>query len=91
MGGHDERRNSHRVDLRHPATLIDADGDEFEVVVLDLSGTGVRLSLEASLKIGEVVTLKFDGSEESRARICWCLGSEAGGILLDEGDESSSP
>ena len=87
MGNHNERRRAPRLDLRRPATLINSDGMECKAVLLDLSGTGIRLGLEESLRIGEVVTLRTDGAEEVRARICWCLGSEAGGILLEAIDE----
>ena len=90
MDGHDERRHNHRVDLRRPATLINSDGDACEAVLVDISKTGVRLIAEDALKIGEAVTLRVDGVEEWRVRICWCLGSEAGGILLDPRDERPS-
>jgi len=82
MGNHGERRHAPRLDLRRRAKLINSDGVECDIVLLDLSGTGVRLSIDDSLRIGELVTLKIDGAEELRARICWHLGSEAGGILV---------
>lgn len=82
MANRSERRHAPRLDLRRPVKLINSDGVECQAVLLDHSGTGVRLSIDDSLRIGEVVTLKFDGAEELRARICWHLGSEAGGILV---------
>jgi hypothetical protein len=90
MGYHNERRQAPRLDLRRPATLINSDGVECKAVLLDLSGTGIRLGLEESLRIGELVTLRIDDTEEVRARICWCLGSEAGGILLDRPGEEKA-
>jgi hypothetical protein len=83
MRNHNDRRQARRLDLRRPATLINSDGAECKAVLLDLSGRGIRLGVEESLRIGELVTLRIDRAEEVRARICWCLGSEAGGILLD--------
>jgi hypothetical protein len=87
MGDHSERRHAPRLDLRRPATLINSDGVECNTILLDLSGTGVRLCLEDSLRIGELVTLRIDDAEELHARICWCLGNEVGGILVDPIEE----
>ena len=87
MDKRQNRRRAPRLDLRRPATLINSDGAECWAVLLDLSGTGIRLGLDDSLRVGEVVTVRIDGADEVRARICWCLGSEAGGILLEAIDE----
>ena len=68
------RRRAPRLDLRRPATLINSDGAQCEAVLLDLSGTGIRLGLDDSLRVGEVVTLRIDGAETLRARICSATG-----------------
>ena len=45
-----------RVDLRRPAVLIDEDGNEFDVTVLDVSSRGFRLEVADSPRIAEFMT-----------------------------------
>ena len=71
-----------RVDLRRPAVVIDSDGLESSVVILDISSGGFRLEVPATLRIGERVTLRVDQRDELPAQIRWALGNEAGGIFL---------
>ena len=70
-----------RVDLRRQATLINSDGVESPVVVLDVSSGGFRLEVAETPRIGEHVTLRID-REQYPAQIRWALGSEAGGVFL---------
>ncbi len=70
-----------RVDLRKSATLINADQIAMEVTILDVSGSGFRLRVADTLKIGEFVTLRVEG-EAVPAQIRWALGNEAGGAFL---------
>jgi PilZ domain len=71
-----------RVDLRRPAVLINSDGLESGVTVLDVSSGGFRLELSESPRIGEFVTLRVEHGEEFPAQIRWALGNEAGGVFL---------
>ena len=71
-----------RVDMRRPAILINSDGAEFEVVILDISSGGFRLEVPDTLRIGEFVTLRTEHFEALEAQIRWALGNEAGGVFL---------
>ena len=72
-----------RVDLRRPAVLVDSDGGEADVTILDISGAGFRISSEVPPRIGEYVTLKLGKSGDLAAQIRWSLGDEAGGVFLN--------
>ena len=71
-----------RIDLRRPAVLINSDGVEAGVVVLDVSSGGFRLMVSEMLRIGEFATLRVEQGEEFPVQIRWALGDEAGGIFL---------
>jgi hypothetical protein len=71
-----------RVDLRRTAVLINADGLEIDVVVLNVSSGGFRLEVSEPLKIGEFVHLRVEHRDEFPAQIRWALGGEAGGVFL---------
>lgn len=73
-----------RIDIRQPAILINSDGVQSEVIVLDISSGGFRLKVpNFLLRIGEFVTLRVERSEEFPAQIRWALGEEAGGVFLE--------
>lgn len=71
-----------RIDLRRPAVLINSDGVEADVVILDVSSGGFRLEATESLRIGEFVHLRVEHGDEFPVQIRWVLGSEAGGVFL---------
>jgi hypothetical protein len=71
-----------RIDLRQPAVMIDSDGSEWNVTVLDVSSGGCRLQVPESPRIGEFVTLRVDRDEEIPVQIRWALGDQAGGVFL---------
>lgn len=71
-----------RIDLRRPAVLVNSDGVEANVTVLDVSSGGFRLEVEESPRIGEHVTLRDERGHEIPAQIRWALGNEAGGVFL---------
>jgi hypothetical protein len=75
-------KRSPRVDIRRPATLIDSNGTENGVTILDISSGGFRLEICEMLKIGEFVTVRADRGTEFAAQIRWALGDEAGGVFL---------
>ena len=71
-----------RVDLRRPAVMINSDGVETDVIILDVSNGGFRIEVRESPRIGEFVTLQVERSENFPAQIRWVLGNEAGGVFL---------
>ena len=71
-----------RVDLRRPAVLIDSDGQETDVIVLDVSRGGFRVEMSDVPRVGELVRLRVEHSEEWPAQIRWALGNQAGGVFL---------
>lgn len=71
-----------RIDLRRPAVMIDSDGRESDVTILDVSSGGFRLEVSEAPRIGEFVILRVEHGEELPAQIRWALGSEAGGVFL---------
>jgi hypothetical protein len=74
-----------RIDLRREAVLIDSDGRESDVTILDISSGGFRLEVPESPRIGEFVTLRVEHRDEFPAQIRWALGDQAGGIFLTAG------
>ena len=71
-----------RIDLRRPAIMVDSDGREHPVTILDVSSGGFRLEVSESPRIGEFVTLRVEHGEEFPTQIRWALGTEAGGVFL---------
>lgn len=76
-------RRDRRIDARRSATLIDSDGSELAVTIVDISASGFRVETGNMLMVGEMVRLKVDKSGDFPAQIRWCLGQEAGGAFLD--------
>ena len=83
------RKRAPRVDVSRPAVMIDSDGRETGVLILDVSSGGFRLKFEEAPRIGEFITLRVDRQEEFPAQIRWVLGSEAGGVFLTPVDYSN--
>ena len=77
-----------RVDVRKPAIVVNSDGMEVDVIILDVSGSGFRLQVLEKLYVGELVSLRVD-DELVPARIKWVLGDEAGGTFLEPVDSSN--
>ena len=75
-----------RVDVRCPAVLINSDGIECAVTVLDISSGGFRIELTDVARIGEFVRLRVEHHEEFPGQIRWVLGREAGGVFLAPAD-----
>ena len=88
------RRTGHakrapRIDVQRPAVLVDSEGRESGVLILDVSSGGFRLQVEEDLRIGEFVSLRVERGHEFPAQIRWALGNEAGGVFLANVDYSS--
>ena len=80
---HGISKRAPRVDLRRGAVMIDSDGREQDVIILDVSSGGFRLEATESPRIGEFVSLRVERGAEFPAQIRWALGNEAGGVFLD--------
>jgi hypothetical protein len=78
-----------RIDLRRFAGLINSDGVETPVVILDVSRGGFRVEVAEDLRIGEHVTLRAEHGDRFPAEIRWTLGKEAGGVFLAAVDEAT--
>ncbi len=74
-----------RIALRQPATMIDSDGGQLDVVLTDISKDGFRLEAGETLIVGEQVRLRVPRREEYLAEIKWARGLEAGGVFLKPG------
>jgi len=70
------------MELRRPALLVDSDGRECDILILDISGDGFRFEASDPPRIGEEVTLRVERSQEFAAQILWVLGNEGGGRFL---------
>jgi hypothetical protein len=62
--------------------LINSDGSEFDVVILDISSAGLRIEIEEIPRRGEHVVIRDDRGCEHPAQIRWALGSQAGATFL---------
>jgi len=85
-----EVRMSKRQDVRSPrvqtslaAVLVDSDGGELPVEVIDLSSGGFRLRTTEPLVAGEEVSLRVARYGDFSAQIQWVEGYEAGGRFLE--------
>ena len=77
------RGTERRIAVAFEATVIEADGCEVPVSILDVSGSGFRISASAEFSAGDEVRLRLGRTAPVRAAICWTCGPEAGGIFLD--------
>ena len=77
------RGKERRIAVAIDATVIESDGCEVPVSVLDVSGSGFRLSANAEFSVGDEVELRVGLTNPVRAAICWTRGLEAGGIFLE--------
>lgn len=76
--------SSPRIQTALEAVLVDSDGGELSVEVIELSsGGGFRLRTTESLVAGEQVSLRVARYRDFQARIQWVEGCEAGGKFLE--------
>ena len=82
MNGGQGSKRPPRIKTSMEATLIDENGGELPVEVLDLSSGGFRLRASWTLSNGAMVYLKVR-HDEYPAEIIWVEGREAGGRFLE--------
>lgn len=73
-----------RVQTSLAAMLIDSDGGELPVEIIDLSSGGFRLRTTEPLVVGEEVQFRVSRYGDFRAQVQWVEGYEAGGRFLDQ-------
>lgn len=78
-----KRKRSPRIQTEIPAVLIDPDGGELPVKVVDLSSGGFRLRADEAIVEGEEVRLRVSRYGDFKAKIQWVRGREAGGQFLE--------
>ena len=77
-----ELPRSPRVQTAFTAVLVDSDGGELEVEVIDLSSGGFRLRAGEPLVVGEKIRLRVPRHGDFPAQIQWVEGNDAGGRFL---------
>lgn len=77
------RNRSPRVKTSITAVLLDENGGELPVEVIDLSSGGFRLRAKWSLESGAQVRLRVERYGDFPAEIIWVNGHEAGGRFLE--------
>lgn len=70
-----ERRQAERLDARGAAISVAGAG---AALCGDISGHGVRLSLDRPMAVGESVTLRFGPELDLTGRVAWVKGAECG-------------
>ena len=75
-------QRSPRVQTAFPAVLVDSDGGELAVEVIDLSSGGFRLRTTEPLVVGEEVRIRGARQGDFSAQIQWVEGHQAGGRFL---------
>lgn len=83
MGDRKQKR-SPRVRTSLAAVLVDSDGGELAVDVIDLSAGGFRLRAGEPLVVGEQVRLRVPRYGDFPAQIQWVEGNEAGGRFMEQ-------
>jgi hypothetical protein len=73
-----EIKRAARIDVESPGLLIDSEGVETEVTVVDLSAGGCRVLTDGTPIIGEHVHLRVGRVSDYPAQVRWALGNEAG-------------
>lgn len=76
-------RDAPQMEGRHEAVLIDSQGREIPVVMIDMADSGFRLESPGSHFVGELICLRVGPHGQYPAEIRWVSGSHAGGIFSD--------
>ena len=74
---------SPRIQTSIAAVLVDSDGGELAVEILDLSSGGFRLRCGETLVAGEQIRLRVARYGDFPAKLQWVRGHEAGGLFLE--------
>lgn len=76
--GRNEARRAERRKANAASTLRAGDSSPHDVMVLDLSATGLRIATSADLAIGQEISIGLSGAGTTRAFVAWRRESEYG-------------
>lgn len=71
-------RTAERRPTDAPSTMRADNGAPVDVVVLDISRSGVRIQTDAELEVGQEITIGLAGAGVTRAYVAWAQGGEYG-------------
>jgi len=71
-------RAAERRSTDAPSTMRADNGAPVDVLVLDISRSGVRIVTDAPLQIGQEITIGLAGAGVTRAYVAWARGNEYG-------------
>lgn len=71
-------RTAERRSTDAPSTMRADNGAPVDVLVLDISRSGVRIVTDAPLQIGQEITIGLAGAGVTRAYVAWARGTEYG-------------
>lgn len=73
-----EARRAKRRSAKAPSTMRSAGIEPIDVIVLDISRSGVRIVTDAELEIGQEISIGLAGAGVTRAYVRWANGGEYG-------------
>ncbi len=71
-------RSAERRSTDAPSTMRADNGAPVDVLVLDISRSGVRIVTDAPLQIGQEISIGLAGAGVTRAYVAWARGGEYG-------------
>lgn len=78
-----DRGRERRVTLNCNAVVVESDGSNIDVVLVDVSQHGFRVRSVTEFEMDSEVWLQMPKVPAVRGMIRWCCGHEAGGVFLD--------
>ena len=73
-----EARSARRRPTGAASTMRTDGGEPVDVIVLDLSRSGVRILSDATLEVGQEISIGLAGAGSTRAYVTWARGGEYG-------------
>lgn len=81
------KKRAPRVALGRAAVLVNSQGAESDVVIVNISAGGFRVKMHDPPAVGELVTLRAERGVAFAGQIRWVLGKDAGGVFLNPAAE----
>jgi hypothetical protein len=73
-----EARRAERRDAMAASTMRAEGSKPYDVIVLDISATGVRITSDADLEVGQQISIGLAGAGVTRAYVAWRRGDQYG-------------
>lgn len=73
-----EARRAERRPTEAPSTMRTDGGEPVDVIVLDISRSGIRIVSDAQLGVGQEISIGLAGAGSTRAFVTWARGDEYG-------------